>query len=381
MYQRTITEQDAGQRLDKYLHKLLPEAGDGFLYKMLRKKNIVLNGKKAGGKEKIVCGDVVSIYFAQETLLRFMGKPKETEAASEAAEGLVIKQMRETGPQHPQNVQKPVVLYEDKHILLADKPAGMLTQKASSLDYSLNEWLTEYLLLTRQLTQEALQTFRPSACNRLDRNTSGIVLCAKTVSGAQMLSKLLKNRELHKYYRLYVKGQILEGRTIEDFLHKDEKNNKVWISEESGKAVIRTRYIPIRQDAEKTLLEVELITGKSHQIRAHLASIGHPLLGDYKYGDREWNDRYRKSCQITHQILHAYRIVFPQLEGAFSLLSGKSFTAPLPEAFARIEGCKTAGQKRNEKEHRMGGNRGSNAYLEFKGSARLYAGGLDQPHQ
>lgn len=336
MYQKTVTERDAGQRFDKYLHKLLPEAGSSFLYKMLRKKNIVLNDKKADGSEKIVSGDVVSIYFSDETLQKFMGK---------------IDVQYESAYQKYRSVP---VIYENEHVLLANKPAGVLTQKAAPQDISLNEWLIGYLLAKNEITEEELQTFKPSVCNRLDRNTSGIVLCAKSIHGAQMLGELLQSRDLHKFYRLYVKGTITEEKTIEGYLIKNEKTNKVTItntkeeiddkhnSTHDKKSIekssyIKTRYIPIRQEHDKTLLEVELITGKSHQIRAHLASIGHPLLGDYKYGDARWNDIYKKKNRVQHQLLHAYRVVFPTLEERFADISEKTFEAQLPELFHLVE--------------------------------------------
>lgn len=322
MYQRVITDREAGQRFDKYLQKLLPNAGSGFLYKMLRKKNIVLNDKKADGSEKITCGDTVSVYFSEETLQKFMG------VNSDDANSHRISPPAETIR----------ILYENSHILIADKPAGILTQKAKKDDVSLNEWLTDYLLQKEEITQNDLQTFRPSACNRLDRNTSGIVLCAKSVQGAQMLGDALRLRSLHKFYRLYVKGHITEEKTIEGYLRKDKANNKVRIAEtkeHSEDSYIRTRYVPIAVEADKTLLEVELITGKSHQIRAHLASIGHPLLGDYKYGDSAWNEKYRKTCGINYQLLHACRVVFPALPPPFDDISGRTFSSPLPKIFEK----------------------------------------------
>ena len=325
MFQQKISEQDAGQRFDRYLAKLLPEAGNGFLHKMLRKKNITLNGKKADGSEKLCPGDAVSIFFAQETLEKFMGKAREDQY-TEAY----------------QKLSSIRVLYENEHVLLADKPAGILSQKASDQDISLNEWLIGYLLEMGTLSRESLKTFRPSVCNRLDRNTSGIVLCAKSVRGAQLLGKLLQDRTLHKYYQLYVKGQITEPAEIDGFLTKDEKSNRVTIRKNadnsdvhSKEAYIRTKYRPLQSYPDKTLLEVELLTGKSHQIRAHLASIGHPLLGDTKYGDRKWNAFYQQNCHIHAQLLHAFQVTFPKLEEPFEDLSGQTFTSKLPSVFAK----------------------------------------------
>lgn len=330
MYQKTINEREAGQRFDKYLHKLLPEAGSGFIYKMLRKKNIVLNDKKADGSEKTACGDVVSIYFSESTLQKFMGISSIKQGEDHTHSSVFSVPYKDSIS----------VLYENEHILLADKPAGILTQKAADTDISLNDWLIAYLLDSAQITEAELQTFKPSACNRLDRNTSGIVLCAKSVHGAQMLSEALRIRSLHKFYRLYVKGHVPKEEIIEGYLYKNEKTNTVHISETEKPgtkgAYIRTRYIPVKQEKDKTLLEVELITGKSHQIRAHLAGIGHPLLGDYKYGDRKWNDGYKKTCGVEYQLLHAYKIVFPHLDTPFSDISEKTFYAPMPAVFDTV---------------------------------------------
>lgn len=354
MEQREITSIDAGQRFDKYLRKLLPEAPDGFLYKMLRKKNIVLNGKKADGSQKIACGDIVTLYLSKETFLKFGGKIIKPE--ERAPENSISEKLMRQALVPEESIKADVsvtVIFENEHILLADKPAGLLTQKASAEGYSLNEWLTGYLLRTGAVSEEDLLTFHPSACNRLDRNTSGLVLCSKSVAGARLLGKLLRNRTMHKYYRTYVKGCLQEERTIEGYLSKDSRTNKVIISplsgdghllEDDGKNgryisgnYIKTRYIPLQTGQEMTLLEVELITGKSHQIRAHLANIGHPLLGDYKYGNKEWNDKYRKKYGISHQLLHAYRVEFPILGEPFADLSGKCFTAPLPELYLKLE--------------------------------------------
>ena len=342
MYQASIGEREAGQRFDKYLHRILPNAGSGFLYKMLRKKNITLNDRKADGSEKLAEGDCVKIFFAQETLDKFMGKVSSLQEYRKAYETL----------------SDISVIYENAHILIAGKPAGVLSQKADKTDLSLNEWLIGYLLEKGGTSDGELALYKPSVCNRLDRNTSGMVLCAKNLKGAQLLSGLLRDRILHKYYQLYVKGAIEDTQLIEGCLYKDAKRNKVTIkpvpdaSDHGGSpetadgkqddkgavesGYIQTRYTPLRLEADKTLLEVELLTGKSHQIRAHLASIGHPLLGDYKYGDRAWNEEYRQKYGVQSQLLHAYKVVFPPLEPPFADLSGRTFFCELPEIFGRV---------------------------------------------
>jgi len=322
-----IKENEAGQRLDKFLHKFMPSAGNSFLYKMLRKKNIVLNGKKAEGKEMLSIGDTVSFYFSDETFAMFTGKNTAIDVKPYEKAYTVIKGVQ--------------VIYEDSHILIVNKPAGILTQKAKDTDISLNEWMIGYLLKEGKITAKELATFKPSVQNRLDRNTSGLVLCGISLQGSQLLSRLIKERSIEKYYYALVAGYVKEAAEIKGYLIKDNVKNKVSISvtntEDEGNE-IHTAYKPVSRGDDITCLEVKLITGKTHQIRAHMASIGHPLLGDAKYGGQgdKIFVKYKKGCNISSQLLHASRVEFPRLEAPFDNISGKTFTAPLPKQFLEV---------------------------------------------
>ena len=324
-----VSPNEAGQRLDKLLGRYLNTAPSSFLYKMLRKKNITLNNKKATGKEILQKEDCIKVFLSDDTWKKF-----STVTMEESTSGTVSAAFRGIP-----SLRKEQIIYEDRDLLLINKPSGILSQKARPEDISVNEQMLSYLCQTGQITEKELQTFRPSVCNRLDRNTSGLVLAGKTLAGLQTLSKLLKMRSMHKYYMALVVGQITEPCRIEGYLWKDEKTNKVKITEEEleGSRKIITEYRPVRQLKDATLLEVLLITGRSHQIRAHLASIGHPMIGDTKYGNIPVNQYYEQEYRIRSQMLHAHRVVFPELTGDFAYLSGREFTAPLPKEFQRVQ--------------------------------------------
>lgn len=342
MKEFVISKKEAGQRMDKYLFKVLNQAPKSFVYKMLRKKNIVLNDKKATGQEVLNYDDSIKIYFSDDTFDKFASK-------------LPIPETKQDGPErNSQNVSLASetrsngkkdsfldIVYEDEDILIINKSAGVLSQKASPNDYSANEMVIDYLLESGQLSWEELRTFRPSVCNRLDRNTSGLLIAGKTMRGLQQMSEQLKSRTMQKFYRCLVLGEIKEDAHLTGYLVKDHATNQVSISRAKPKedkrgnskrdaekaAYIETAYHPIAQYNGITLLEVHLITGRSHQIRAHLASIGHPILGDGKYGNQKVNQRLQKKFGIRGQLLHAYRMEFPD---------GRVVTAREPEIFEKV---------------------------------------------
>lgn len=312
-----VDRNEAGQRLDKLLGKILNQAPQGFIYKMLRKKNIKLNEKRAEGKELLAVGDRIQIYLSDETFDKFHSD-KCVGTANQKSKLEVLKESQ--------------ILYQDSNIMILNKPAGVLSQKAKSSDDSINEQMIRYLLEKGSLTREQLNTFTPSVCNRLDRNTSGIILAGISLAGSQELSRLLKDRSMGKYYQALVLGKMTDAMKVTAYLKKDEKTNRVTVTEQpiDGAQRIETHYYPLQWNSEYTLLEVKLITGKSHQIRAHLAYLGYPILGDAKYGNREANTRFRERFGLQNQFLHAYRVVFPQLTGVLEPVSEQEFQASLP---------------------------------------------------
>lgn len=320
MRQITVSANEAGQRLDKLLSKYLNKAPKSFFYKMLRKKNITLNGKKAEGNEKLQPGDEIKLFLSEETIAAFQELPKLS----------------------PIKEERLPIVYEDAHILLINKPAGMLSQKAAPSDVSLVEHVISYLLRTGAIKEADLEVFRPGICNRLDRNTSGLVAAGKSLPGLQAMNALFKERSLHKYYRTIVVGTLSKPQRIEGWLSKNEKTNQVQIykKEQEDALPICTEYFPLKQlsigGKPYTYLEINLITGRSHQIRAHLASIGHPLIGDPKYGNSSTNEYFRKHYGLKYQLLHAYRLELPVLTGTLEALSTQQFYAPLPALFTKL---------------------------------------------
>lgn len=310
MQQLTITDLEAGQRLNKYMMKYLNQAPSSFIYKMLRKKNITRNDKKASGDEILECGDVIKVFLADETIEKF--RVEGSAQASGQKPGITLQ-----------------ILYQDPDILAVHKPVGVLSQKAKKDDYSINEAIVDYCLSMRILSEKQLETFHPSISNRLDRNTSGIILAGISLKGSQTLARILKGHTCEKYYYTIVAGEMKQCIHEKAYIVKDTKQNqsKIQKHESPGAAMIETAFTPLCTKNGFTLLQVQLFTGKSHQIRAHLQSLGYPMAGDTKYGNPAVNRKLRERYHLNHQLLHAGRLVLPDIP---------EITDPLPAEFQKV---------------------------------------------
>lgn len=311
-----ITVQEENQRLDKFLLKYMNKATKSFIYKLLRKKRIKYNGKKAEGGEMLQDGDTLQMYLAEETIAEFMEE-----------------RTMNIAPRHFG------IVYEDDDVLIVSKPAGLLThpEKSSDTD-TLIDQILYYLFEKGQYNPSKETSFTPAVCNRLDRNTSGIVIAGKTLRAVQAVNEAIAKQKVDKYYLTLVKGSLREAGEIKGFLSKDTEKNQVQLSDEDteGSKKVVTGYRPLAVEKGFTFLEIHLVTGKSHQIRAHMQGIGHPIVGDRKYGDEAMNRMMREKYALSNQFLHAYRLVWRQEEGPLAYLSEKELIEPLPKALEMI---------------------------------------------
>ena len=326
MKELTVSAKDAGGRLDKYLQRYLDLAPKSFLYKMLRKKNITRNGAKAEGSDPVNEGDRICLYLSDETIGAFQSgaeKNGQTQRAGTAGTAIPL----------------PQILYEDEACVIFNKPAGLLTQGDKSGDESLAGLLDRYMAADGGNAGESF--FHASPAHRLDRNTSGIVMCGKTLRGQQMLTEMLKRRTVRKYYLAAVLGKVTKDGRYRVSFRKDEAGNRVILNESGDGGMITAFRVLSTSEAGgfpkgTSLLRVELITGKPHQIRAHLAFLGHPVLGDPKYGDAGANRILRDRYKVRRQLLHASEAVFPDEEEIAGDLAGRTVRAELPDDMKRI---------------------------------------------
>lgn len=331
MIEIIVGKNESGQRLDRVLEKIFVNANTGFIFKMLRKKNITLNDKKADGKERLEPGASIRLWFSDESFEKLSGK-----------KAVYIKDLEKNPKVDKKSTEtfKSYIVYEDENTVIINKPAGLLSQKAYENDISVNDLLLDYL----EFDSKALNTFKPSICNRLDRNTSGLMVCGKTLEGLRVNNELIKTKAVSKYYLTVVKGRVEKPGSINAWLYKDEKTNKVTVKEKSFESAefIQTEYEVLDYFKDATLLLVKLITGKTHQIRAHLSSISHPIIGDFKYGDKSVNEKFKREYGIKSQLLHSFRLVYPNSDisdtDTFKALKGKCFEASYNNDFRKVIG-------------------------------------------
>ena len=314
MKQFTINENDAGQRLDKYLSKSIPLLPQALLYKYIRLKRVKVNGGRAAQGQKLHRGDRVELYINDEFF--------------ETAQDSAYKVLRPSFD----------IVYEDAHILLIDKKQGVLVHEdeTGAPDTLINQ-IKAHLYRTGQWDEGRERSFAPALCNRIDRNTSGMVIAAKTAAALRILNQKIKDREIDKYYLCLCFGTFMQKKgTLKHYISRDLQNKQVTVHDKPvrGALTAETEWKLLKSKDGLSLLQCRLLTGRTHQIRAQLAHIGHPVCGDTKYGTARQN----AGLPFRHQALHAYKLTFAFKTdaGELAYLAGKTFEtreAPFLEYF------------------------------------------------
>ncbi len=304
MKQVVIQKNDAGQRLSKFIEKSFPAIPASLMYKSIRTKNIKVNRKRCTPDQKLCEGDLVDIWLKDEFFVQPPHKYDFTQASDRID-----------------------VVYEDENVLIVNKPQGLIVHQDEQYESdTLIFRIQKYLYNKGEYNPDDEHSFAPALVNRIDRNTSGMVISAKNAAALRILNAKMKSREIHKKYLCIVCGRPNPPEaTLEGYLEKNESQNRVYIETKrsaTGKT-IRTHYKVLDTVGQFSLVEVDLLTGRTHQIRAHMASIGHPLLGDGKYGTNKIN----RGSGYSKQVLCSYQLTFAFTTDAEELnyLSGKRF--------------------------------------------------------
>lgn len=312
-----IDKNHANQRIDKYLKKLLCQAPSQLIYKMLRKKDVKVNGVKVKENYILKENDEVSLFLYEDKFQEY------------------------TRPQTIFDLKIEFdVLYEDEHILVVYKPAGLLVHEDINEDMNtLDHQVLTYLYQKGEYDPQESLGFTPGPVHRLDRNTSGIVIFGKTMQALQALNEMMKKRHcIEKTYLTICKGYMTSQELI-GYVKKDSDQSlmKIVSQDTPGALKMHTIVESVISSKEYSLLKVKLVTGRTHQIRIHLASVHHPVIGDRKYGDFEYNRVMKKKYRLDHQFLHAYQICFVKSIGCLKYLQDKLITCPLPKELLKIK--------------------------------------------
>ncbi len=318
MKELIVNKNDTNQRIDKYLKKILVHAPASMIYKMLRKKDVKVNGKKVDGKYIVQINDVVSLFLHDDKFLEYTKEKTIYEL----------------------NIEFDV-LYEDDNILVVNKPVGLLVHEDSneSINTLANQVIC-YLYNNGELDLSRENSFMPGPVHRLDRNTSGIVIFGKTLGALQVLNEMIKQRHcIEKKYRTIVLGRIDKELLLENHIVKLENEARVKLVSKNhpGSLMMKTIVKPISMFNGYSEVEVQLITGRMHQIRIHMSSIDHPIIGDAKYGDFKMNTLIQKKTGLRHQLLHAYHIKFIKPLGNLQYLQGKVIECSVPKEYKKIK--------------------------------------------
>ncbi|WP_032120818.1 RluA family pseudouridine synthase [Clostridium amazonitimonense] len=304
---------EAGQRLDKFLRKLLKDVPLSTIYKVIRKGDVKVNGVKSKEKYSLSQGDIVTIDNIE----------------SKKEKGLKFQKVKANFK----------VTYEDENMLLLEKWPGVLVHSdKKGGEPTLTDYVLSYLYDKGDYNPEKEITFTPASCNRLDRNTSGIVIFGKNFDSLKALNEMIRERKIKKYYSALVKGRIKDG-VYEAYISKDgeENRSKVFNERKPDTKKIAMEVKTIQSNGAFSFIEIDLLTGRSHQLRAHLSFLGNPIIGDVKYGDKKLNSFFNNKFGLDYQFLYAYKVIFKDCPESLSYMVNKTIAETLPPIFKKIK--------------------------------------------